>query len=195
MSGSASGVDGLGSRHAWKKLDLSATLLTLGDLSADPLYKLLALPGFYSTPEMPDNRHPKTGTFGEEVATAYAGGKTFDYEGVIQGSTRDKCLIGKTNLMAAFGPDVANASAIVERRMIITPSSTLTHSDDTPSGNPHTYVGVCRRVTIDDKPPRRITEEGAYPIRWALPFVIEIRITSGLFWEWSGSAESNAKYA
>lgn len=196
MSGSATGVDGLASRHQWCKLDLTV-LLTLNDLSIDPLYKLIEIPNFYSTPDMDDNRQNKTGAAGEELMTSYARGKTFEYHGAVQGSTRDKCLIGKTNLVAAFGPDIANGSVVTERRMILLPHSTLASTEDAPVGNPQTYVGVCRAVHMDDAAPRRIKEEGLTPIRWAIPFVLEMRITDGLFYEWDTSAHtvSNAKYA
>lgn len=196
MSGSATGIDGLGSRHQWCELDLTA-LLTLGDLSIDPLYKLLEIPGFYSTPDLDDNRSLRTGTFGERLTTSYARGKTFEYHGMVQGSTRDACLVGKTDLMAAFGPDVANGSIVPERRMIVTPHTSLTPADEPPLAEPHTFVAVCRAVHIDDTPPRRIKEESEPPRRWALAFTLEMRITDGLFYEWDpvGHTTSNPKYA
>lgn len=197
MSGAASGVTGLEARHAWMETDLTA-LITLGDLTADPLYKLIEIPGFFSTPDMEDNRHEKTGTFGEELVTSYARGKTFEYHGAVQGTTRDKCLVGKSALMAAFGPKVSASSTIVERRMVMTPHSSLVDAGDpAPAGLPHTFLGVCRKVTMDEIAPRRITEDGLPPIRWALRFTLEMRITNGLFYEWDpvGHTQSNPKYA
>lgn len=196
MSGAATGVDGLGSEHEWVKADLTH-LLTLGDLAADPLYKLIEIPDFYSTPDSDDNRHDRTGTYGEELVTSYPRGKNFEYHGVVQGSTRDLCLIGKSALLAAFAPQAADGFAIVERRMIMTPSSALTPDDQPALGIPHTYSAVCRQVVLSDQAPRRLTEEGMPPIRWAMPFELHMRITDGLFYEWDpvGHTQSNPKYA
>ena len=194
MSGAATGVDGLGSTHDWVKLDLTH-LLTLNDLSVDPLFKLLEIPGFYSTAPADDNRHDKTGASGEERVTSFTRSKTFEYHGVVQGSTRDNCLIGKSALLAAFGATSADSFAIVERRMILTPTSSL-YPDEPPAGIPHTYVAACEFVEISDTPPRSVKEEGLPPIRFALPFVLHMRITDGLFYEWDsvGHTQSNPKF-
>lgn len=200
MSGSATGVDGLGSTHAWTTIDLTTTLVTLNDftvdLSAAPVFKLLEIPNFYSGPDGDDNRNPKTGALGEELLTSYGRGKSFEYHGAVQGATRDICLIGKSTLISAFGPDIANGSTYPERRMIMTPESS-NYPEEPPAGNPHTYVGVCRLPQMDDIPPRSVTEEGFPPLRWALPFVLQMRITDGLFYEWDpvGHTTSNPKYA
>lgn len=197
MSDAAVGVSCLEAKHAWSKLDLTL-LATLNDLSSDPCFKLIEAPGFFSTPDMEDNRHDVTGAFGEELVTSFARGKSFEYHGAVLGSTRDKCLTGKSALLDAFGPDIANGSVVVERRMVITPSSTLVDaSDPAPTGYPHTFTGVCRKVTVDDVAPRRITDEGLPPIKWALRFTLEMRITDGLYYQWdpSGHVESDPKYA
>ena len=197
MSDAAVGVGGVDAKHAWSKLDLTL-LLTLNDLSSDPCFKLVSIPGFFSTPDMDDNRHEKTGTFGEELVTSFGRGKGFNYEGFVIGSTRDKCLIGKSSLLDAFGPDVSNNCIVTERRMVITPSSTLVASGDpAPTGYPHTFVGVCRKVAVDDKAPRRVSEMGEPARTWGLAFTLEMRITNGLFYQWEPTAhtESDPKYA
>jgi hypothetical protein len=199
VSGAASGVPGLEATHGW--FDLAGGVrVTLNEFSAWPYFKLLSLPGFFDGPDADDNRLPRTGTYGESLLASYARGKTVGYVGVILGRTRDECLVGKTTLAWAFGPHLpgeADPGLNPERRMVITPASAnVDPGDPAPSGLTHTFVGACvpGSPKIDDQPPKAI-ERGEPAAKWGLPFQIQLRITDGLFYEWSGSAQSNPKWA
>jgi hypothetical protein len=197
VSGAASGVPGLEATHGWFDIGGSARV-TLNSFSAFPIFKLLELPGFFDGPDADDNRVQNTGTYGETLYNSYARGKTLGYRGVILGRTRDECLVGKTTLAAAFGPELPSETTPglnPERRMVITPASA--NIDVAPSALTHTFIGVCLpgNPKVDDQPPRRVTEEGLPAINWGLAFSIQIRNLRGLFYEWSGSAESNPKWA
>lgn len=199
MSGAASGVPGLEATHGW--FDIGGSLrVGLNDFTSWPYLKLLELPGFFDGPDMDDNRFPNTGTYGETVHASYARGKILGYSGVILGRTRDECLIGKTTLAKAFGPQLpseTNPGLNPERRMVITPTSAnVDPADPAPSALTHTFIATCvpGNPKVSDQPPKAI-ERGEFANRWGLPFSIQLRNARGLFYEWSGSAESNPKWA
>lgn len=198
MAGAASGVGGLDCVHEWRET-AGTPLLKLNEPGVWPFFKLTSLPNFFSGPDADDQRAARTGTYGEEIYTGYARGKTVGYAGYVIGRSRDECLIGKTSLLSAFGPKITDG-AVAERRMVISPHPDLVHPDEPdPAMLAHTFKGVVLSgyPQVDDTVPRRITEESALPVGWGLGFTISIRITLGFFYEWNEATdtESNPKWA
>lgn len=198
MSGAASGMPGLEAVFNWRTL-AGVSLIEVNKPGVWPFYKLTELPGLFTGPDTDDNRDANTGAFGEQVYTSYARGKTIGLVGYVIGRTRDECLVGKTSLVAAFGPDITTGIN-PERRMVVTPDAALVDPyDDPPNLLPHTFTGVVQsgNPRIDDTAPRRIAQDNEPARNWGLAFSISIRITDGRFYEWdpATSTQSNPKWA
>lgn len=198
MAGAASGMPGFEGVMDWRTL-AGVSLIEINKPNVWPFYKVTDLPGWFTGPDTHDNRAPKTGTFGEELYTSYSLGKTVGIGGFIIGQTRDECLVGKTSLVAAFGPDITTG-IVPERRMVVTPHAGLVDPyDPAPSLLAHTFTGVVQsgHPRIDDTVPRRIRDEAEPARKWALPFSIAIRITDGRYYEWDEATDtqSNPKWA
>jgi hypothetical protein len=107
------GVLGLEALHTWQASEWYA--LTIGDLAANPRYKIDRISGLHSLPEGDDSRGNRTGQIGEVAYPSDIHGKTVVYEGRIQAKTLKALREATMDMRSAF------SRRVTEGRMDVAP--------------------------------------------------------------------------
>lgn len=168
------GALGIEARHAWTTMDTASVLLTLGDLTSDPHYRIVDIAGLFDLPEMDDNNEPNIEQAGATPYPSRARTKNVTYTIDVRASTLQFLRRGGAALRAAFGPDITTG-LITTRAMFITPHP----SYGTPQ---HVYAARCLQLSqgadIQDR------GENAVPTPWVRNVVIGLKLYDPRIYEW-----------
>lgn len=171
------GPYGLEALHTWAELDGTA-VLTMGDRSAWPWYRLRDITGVFDLPPVDDIAEDTTEGIGAVPYPSRARSKNGGYALDVLGRTLQEMRAGAAALRQAFGCDLTTGLNPV-RRMLITPQ---------PYATPvFTYQARClSAVPGGDKQERG---RGAVPTAYVRSYVLGLRLYDPRLYVWEAGAQ------
>lgn len=175
----ADGPRGIEARHAWINIEEAATLITLGDLTVWPSFRVLDITGLYDFPDIEDNSEPVTEGVGMIEYPSRARAKNVTYTVQVRGRTLQEMRAGGAALRAAFGPDITTGLTQT-RVMIITPHPSYGTAE-------HAFRARC--LTLAQGTDVQQRGPGAVPTPWTRTVVIGLRQYDPRVYEWDPESE------
>lgn len=169
------GVLGLEAVHRWQDGEWYA--LSIGDMAANPRFKLDRISGLHSLPEADDNRANRTGMIGEIAYPSDIHGKTVVYEGRVQAKTLKGLRDASQDLRLAFSG--RNALG----RMEVSPHASY-------GALQHFYGGRVLQLDMDDEQFTGAHNVWPYQRR----FILGIRMLDPRFYEATLQSDSGNAY-
>lgn len=173
------GALGIEARHAWIDIEASSTLVTLGDLTSWPNYRITDITGLFDFPDIEDNSEPATEGIGMVAYPSRARAKNVTYTVQVRGKTLQSMRAAGAALRAAFGPSVVTGLAAT-RLMLITPHPSYGTAQ-------HAYTARC--LTFSQGTDRQDRSPSASPTAFIRTVVIGLRMYDPRVFEWNSETE------